>query len=98
MSRPPHEVVLGEGLKDSTQKVKVIKLAKKSVKKRNKDVRHEVADQSQRKKILKINNQLVDILIKAPPRNRFEELKDKIGIYIKSGKEECWKNASYDVI
>jgi len=38
---------------------------------------------------MKINNQLVDILIKAPPRGRFEELKDKIEICIKRGKEEC---------
>ena len=79
-------------------KVKRIKLAEKFVKKRNKDARREEAYQSLRKKILKINNQLVDILIKPPPRGRFEELKDKIGIYIKRGKEECWKNASYDVI
>ena len=75
-----------------------VKTTKKSVKKRNKDARREEADQSPRKKILKINNQLVDILIKGPQRGRFEELKDKIGIYIKSGKKECWKNASYDVI
>jgi len=73
-----------------------VKATKKSVKKRSKDVRR--ADQSPRKKILKINNQLDDILIKVPPRGRFEELKDKIGIYIKRGNEECWKNASYDVI
>jgi len=75
-----------------------VKATKKSVKKRNKDARREEAYQSPRKKILKINNQLVDILIKVPPRGRFEELKDKIGIYIKRGKEECWKNASYDII
>ena len=79
-------------------KVKIVKLAKKSVKKRNKDARCEEADQSQPKKILNINNQLVDILIKAPLRDRFEDLKDKIGICIKRGKEECWKNASYDTI
>ncbi|KAK7341638.1 hypothetical protein VNO80_24575 [Phaseolus coccineus] len=41
MSRPPHEVVPGEGLRDSAQKIKAIKLAKKSVKKRNKDARHD---------------------------------------------------------
>ncbi|KAK7262518.1 hypothetical protein RJT34_30092 [Clitoria ternatea] len=44
VSRPPHEVVPGEGFKDSTQKVKAIKLAKKSVKKRNKDARRGEAD------------------------------------------------------
>jgi len=38
------------------------------------------------------------MLIKVPPRSRFKELKDKIGIYIKRDKEECWKNVSYDVI
>jgi len=75
-----------------------VKATKKSLKKRNKDVRREEADQSPRKKILKINNQLVNILIKGPPRGRFEELKDKIGIYIKRGQEECWKNASYYII
>ncbi|XVF69640.1 hypothetical protein PTKIN_Ptkin11bG0098100 [Pterospermum kingtungense] len=35
-SRPPSEVVPGEGLKDSAQKVKAHKLSRKSVKKRNK--------------------------------------------------------------
>ncbi|KAL2328804.1 hypothetical protein Fmac_022231 [Flemingia macrophylla] len=44
VSRPPHEVVPGEGLKDSAQKIKAIKLAKKSVKKRNKDARRGEAD------------------------------------------------------
>ncbi|KHN25242.1 Nucleolar GTP-binding protein 1 [Glycine soja] len=44
VSRPPHEVVPGEGFKDSAQKVKAIKLAKKSVKKRNKDARRGEAD------------------------------------------------------
>ena len=44
VSRPPHEVVPGEGYKDSAQKVKAIKLAKKSVKKRNKDARRGEAD------------------------------------------------------
>ncbi|XWS65200.1 hypothetical protein CRYUN_Cryun05aG0072000 [Craigia yunnanensis] len=43
-SRPPSEVVPGEGLKDSAQKVKAIRLAKKSVKKRNKDARRGEAD------------------------------------------------------
>ncbi|XP_004489044.1 nucleolar GTP-binding protein 1-like [Cicer arietinum] len=44
VSRPPHEVVPGEGLRDSAQKIKAIKLAKKSVKKRNKDARRGEAD------------------------------------------------------
>ncbi|RDX81850.1 Nucleolar GTP-binding protein 1, partial [Mucuna pruriens] len=44
MSRPPNEVVPGEGFKDSAQKVKAFKLAKKSVKKRNKDARRGEAD------------------------------------------------------
>ncbi|MED6199064.1 hypothetical protein PIB30_072426 [Stylosanthes scabra] len=44
VSRPPHEVVPGEGLKDSAQKIKAIKLAKKSVKKRNKQARRGEAD------------------------------------------------------
>lgn len=43
-SRPPNEVVPGEGFKDSAQKVKAVKLAKKSVKKRNKDARRGEAD------------------------------------------------------
>lgn len=43
-SRPPSEVVPGEGLKDSAQKVKTIKLAKKSVLKRNKNARRGEAD------------------------------------------------------
>ncbi|GKV27911.1 hypothetical protein SLEP1_g37028 [Rubroshorea leprosula] len=43
-SRPPSEVVPGEGFKDTKQKVKALKLAKKSVKKRNKDARREEAD------------------------------------------------------
>ncbi|KAJ0021458.1 hypothetical protein Pint_30968 [Pistacia integerrima] len=43
-SRPPGEVVPGEGFKDSAQKVKAIKLGKKSVKKRNKDARRGEAD------------------------------------------------------
>ena len=42
-----------------------VKATKKSVKKRNKDARSKEVDQSPPKKILKINNQLVDILIKA---------------------------------
>ncbi|XWS52519.1 hypothetical protein CRYUN_Cryun11dG0077500 [Craigia yunnanensis] len=43
-SRPPSELVPGEGFKDSAQKVKAHKLAKKSVKKRNKDARRGEAD------------------------------------------------------
>ncbi|KAF3444085.1 hypothetical protein FNV43_RR13775 [Rhamnella rubrinervis] len=43
-SRPPTEVVPGEGFKDVTQKGKALKLAKKSVKKRNKDARRGEAD------------------------------------------------------
>lgn len=43
-SRPPGEVVPGEGLRDSAQKVKAIKLAKKSVKLRNKSARRGEAD------------------------------------------------------
>ncbi|PKI69123.1 hypothetical protein CRG98_010478 [Punica granatum] len=39
-SRPPSEVTPGEGFKDSAQKVKAIKLGKKSVKMRNKDARN----------------------------------------------------------
>ncbi|KAK3427859.1 hypothetical protein EUGRSUZ_F03998 [Eucalyptus grandis] len=44
MSRPPTEFVPGAGFKDSEQKVKAIKLAKKSVKKRNKNARRGEAD------------------------------------------------------
>ena len=43
-SRPPFEVVPGEGFKDSAQKIKGIKLHKKSAKKRNKDARRGEAD------------------------------------------------------
>lgn len=43
-SRPPGEVVPGEGFKDSIQKIKAVKLAKKSAKKRNKDARRGEAD------------------------------------------------------
>lgn len=43
-SRPPTEVVPGEGFKDSTQKSKAIKIAKKSIKNRNKDARRGEAD------------------------------------------------------
>ncbi|EEF48912.1 nucleolar GTP-binding protein 1 [Ricinus communis] len=43
-SRPPTEVVPGEGFKDSAQKIKGIKLHKKSAKKRNKDARRGEAD------------------------------------------------------
>ncbi|KAI9081989.1 hypothetical protein K1719_036251 [Acacia pycnantha] len=42
--RPPTEFVPGEGLRDSAQKIKAVKLAKKSVKKRNKDARRGEAD------------------------------------------------------
>lgn len=43
-SRPPTEVVPGEGFKDSTQKSRAVKIAKKSIKKRNKDARRGEAD------------------------------------------------------
>ncbi|GLT60475.1 hypothetical protein SLA2020_332390 [Shorea laevis] len=43
-SRPPSEVVPGEGFKDTKQKVKALKLAKKSAKKRNKDASRGEAD------------------------------------------------------
>ncbi|XP_022731074.1 nucleolar GTP-binding protein 1-like [Durio zibethinus] len=43
-SQPPIEVAPGEGFKDSAQKVKAHKLAKKSVRKRNKDARRGEAD------------------------------------------------------
>ncbi|XP_043700613.1 nucleolar GTP-binding protein 1-like [Telopea speciosissima] len=43
-SRPPSELVPGEGFRDSKQKVKAWKLAKKSVMKRNKDARRGEAD------------------------------------------------------
>ncbi|XP_073054329.1 nucleolar GTP-binding protein 1-like [Primulina eburnea] len=43
-SRPPGEVVPGEGFKDTAQKKKAIKLAKKSIKNRNKDARRGEAD------------------------------------------------------
>ncbi|GAA0146877.1 hypothetical protein LIER_06724 [Lithospermum erythrorhizon] len=43
-SRPPNEVIPGEGLKDPIQKSKAIKLAKSSVKKRNKDARRGEGD------------------------------------------------------
>ncbi|KAJ6424754.1 hypothetical protein OIU85_001359 [Salix viminalis] len=44
MSRPPNEVVPGEGYKDSAQKSKALKLFKKSAQKRNKDARRGEAD------------------------------------------------------
>ncbi|KAL8157137.1 nucleolar GTP-binding protein 1-like [Apium graveolens] len=44
MSRPPNEVVPGEGYKDSVQKMKAIKLARKSSNKRNKDARRGESD------------------------------------------------------
>ncbi|XP_057950367.1 nucleolar GTP-binding protein 1-like [Malania oleifera] len=43
-SRPPNEVAPGEGFKDSAQKSKALKIAKKSVKKRNKNARRGEAD------------------------------------------------------
>ncbi|KAK2995745.1 hypothetical protein RJ640_025789 [Escallonia rubra] len=43
-SRPPHEVVPGEGYRDSAQKMKAIKWAKNSSKKRNKEARRGEAD------------------------------------------------------
>ncbi|XP_073302803.1 nucleolar GTP-binding protein 1-like [Primulina huaijiensis] len=43
-SQPPGEVVPGEGFKDTAQKQKAIKMAKRSVKKRNKDARKGEAD------------------------------------------------------
>jgi nucleolar GTP-binding protein len=44
VSRPPHEVVPGEGLRDSAQKIKAIKLSKTSVKQRNKNAKRGEAD------------------------------------------------------
>lgn len=43
-SRPPGEIVVGEGFKDSAQKIKAMKIARKSVKARNKDARKGEAD------------------------------------------------------
>eukprot|EP01018_Ginkgo_biloba_P006451 Gb_00431 [translate_table: standard] len=43
-SRPPGEVFPGEGFKDSSQKLKAMKLGKKASKKRNKDARRGEAD------------------------------------------------------
>ncbi|XP_008790583.2 nucleolar GTP-binding protein 1-like [Phoenix dactylifera] len=43
-SRPPGEVTPGEGFKDSDQKLKALKIAKKSVKNRNKAARRGEAD------------------------------------------------------
>lgn len=43
-SRPPNEVVPGEGFKDSAQKMKALKMAKKSANKRNKDARRGESD------------------------------------------------------
>ncbi|KAG6598279.1 Nucleolar GTP-binding protein 1, partial [Cucurbita argyrosperma subsp. sororia] len=45
-SRPPSEVAPGEGFKDSVEKVKALKIAKKSVKKRNKNARRGEADRT----------------------------------------------------
>ncbi|KAM7493332.1 hypothetical protein LguiB_027941 [Lonicera macranthoides] len=44
VSRPPHEIVPGEGYRDLAQKMKAMVLAKKSSKKRNKDARRGEAD------------------------------------------------------
>ncbi|XXG63062.1 hypothetical protein AAC387_Pa05g1330 [Persea americana] len=43
-SRPPGEIVAGKGFKDSAQKTKALKLAKKSMRVRNKDARRGEAD------------------------------------------------------
>lgn len=43
-SRPPGDIVAGEGFKDSAQKTKALKLAKKSMRVRNKDARRGEAD------------------------------------------------------
>lgn len=43
-SRPPGEVIPGEGFKDSAQKLRALKIARKSVKLRNKDARRGEAD------------------------------------------------------
>jgi len=45
----------------------------------------------------KTKYQLADILTKALPKCRFEELREKIGVCIKRSKEECWTIASSDV-
>ena len=37
----------------------------------------------------KTKDQLVDILTKAPPKDIFEVLRNKIGVCIKRDKEEC---------
>ncbi|XP_019091431.1 PREDICTED: LOW QUALITY PROTEIN: nucleolar GTP-binding protein 1 [Camelina sativa] len=44
VSRPPHEVLPGEGFKDSSQKIKAIKIGNKSHRKRNKAARRGEAD------------------------------------------------------
>jgi len=44
----------------------------------------------------KTKDQLTDILTKALPKCRFEELREKIGVCIKRSKEECWRIASSD--
>lgn len=46
MSRPPHEVVPGEGYKDSDQKKKAMKLARDSSKKRNHDAKRGESDRT----------------------------------------------------
>ncbi|XP_013586018.1 PREDICTED: nucleolar GTP-binding protein 1 [Brassica oleracea var. oleracea] len=44
VSRYPHEVLAGEGFKDSCQKIKALKIGNKSHRKRNKDARRGEAD------------------------------------------------------
>ncbi|KAF3589902.1 hypothetical protein F2Q69_00026257 [Brassica cretica] len=44
VSRYPHEVLAGEGFKDSSQKIKALKIGNKSHRKRNKDARRGEAD------------------------------------------------------
>ena len=44
----------------------------------------------------KTEDQLADILTKALPKSRFEELREKIEVGIKRSKEECWRIASSD--
>lgn len=44
VSRPPHEVLPGDGFKDSSQKVKAIKIGNKSHRKRDKAARRGEAD------------------------------------------------------
>ncbi|KAL1222770.1 Nucleolar GTP-binding protein 1 [Cardamine amara subsp. amara] len=44
VSRPPHEFLPGEGVKDSSQKIKAVKIGNKSHRKRDKDARRGEAD------------------------------------------------------